>query len=253
VTFAKNARGSLFAQSRGPTASGVQLRWRRANRFSTVSLSKSVATSTNSDLSTLSNVFMLTTAYRELSIRHVTMGITACLANMEIRGLRPESISGSLVFVGNQLTEPAIRMRRPNAPMLLTMVAATRANGDSRTGHRPVQRETNVPTMTAPINAPVIVHRTCLACFRLASERHDDVTRMPGGFPKWRTPPLSTTDNFSNARKSGLRLRPSARAHNWAVASDATVKLITGAVRKDGIRQGGWAVSCSTRPASLTR
>src|SRR5215475_2944439 len=50
-------------------------------------------------------------------------------------------------------------------------------------------------------------------------------------FPKWRTPPLSTTDNFSTERKKiRVEFRPSARPHNWAVASDATVKLMTGAV-----------------------
>ncbi len=58
------------------TASGVQLRRRRASRFSVVSPSKFVAASTNCDRSTSSNVFMLNTAYRIPSIMHVTIGIT---------------------------------------------------------------------------------------------------------------------------------------------------------------------------------
>jgi len=56
-------------------ASGVQLRRRRANRFSVVSASKFVAVSTSSDRSTSSNVFTLNTAYRIPSIMHVTIGI----------------------------------------------------------------------------------------------------------------------------------------------------------------------------------
>ena len=68
--------GSLFAQFFDSNASGVQLRRRRANRLSAVSPSKSVVASTSSDLATLSKVFTFTTAYREPSIRHVTIGIT---------------------------------------------------------------------------------------------------------------------------------------------------------------------------------
>src|SRR5207247_9567341 len=55
------------------TASGVQLRRRRASRFSVVSPSKFVAVSTSCDRSTSSNAFTLNTAYRIPSIMPVTI------------------------------------------------------------------------------------------------------------------------------------------------------------------------------------
>jgi hypothetical protein len=65
-----------------PTASGVQLRRRRASRFSKVSPSKSVAVSTSCDRSTPSKVLTLTTAYRVPSIIQVAIGNTPQVKQM---------------------------------------------------------------------------------------------------------------------------------------------------------------------------
>ena len=76
--------GALLARCRRPgqfplscpTASGVQLRRRRASRSSVVSPSKSVAVWASCELSTPSKVVALTTANRLPSIMHVTIGTT---------------------------------------------------------------------------------------------------------------------------------------------------------------------------------
>ena len=63
-----------FAQSGVLGDCGVQLRRRRATRFSVLSPSKLLGVSVSSDPSTLSKVLTFTTAYRAPSIAHVTIG-----------------------------------------------------------------------------------------------------------------------------------------------------------------------------------